>query len=331
MIKYLITAGSLALAAISYNVHAADNKITVALISTQPVEDTRKEWKPLLDDMSKSIGVPVDAFISANYSDVANAIRDGRAQVSWLSNKLALETVEGDKAQVFAQVVKKDGSQGYKSVLIVPQNSPIKSLDDILAKKGTYTFMNGDPKSTSGYLVPAYYAFSQKKVQPETHFKSMTFGNHQKNFLAVAKGEVDVATNNTEDMERLQKELPEEFKKVRVVWTSVQIPNDPVIYRTDLSDAMKGKIETFFLNYGKKNPAQAKTLDEILKLSGFKKSSNAQLIPIADLELFNQLSKNQNDEKKSAAEKQKTFDALMARFGSLSALLTMDRMEKRAK
>ena len=330
MKKTLLVCSGLLLAA-SMQLAQAAEKITMALISTQPVEDTRKDWKPLLDDMSKQIGAPVDAFISANYADVVAAIRDGRAQVAWLGSKLALEAVEGDRAQVFAQVVKKDGSQGYKSVLITQQNSAIRTLDDVVAKKGAYTFMNGDPKSTSGYLVPSYYAFSLKKIQPETHFKSMTSGNHQKNFLAVAKGEVDLATNNTEDMERLQRELPEEFKKVRVLWTSPMIPNDPLIYRTDLSDSMKGKLEKFFLSYGKGGAHQQKVLDEILKLSGFRKSSNAQLIPIADLELFSQLRKNQDDDKKSPAEKQKAADALMARFGSLSALLTMDRMRSGAK
>lgn len=326
----LFAIGSVVLAAASFQVQAAE-KITMALISTQAAEETRKEWRPLLDDMSKAIGAPVDALVSTNYSEVVAAIRDGRAHVSWLGSKLALEAIEGDKAQVFAQVVKKDGSQGYKSVLIVPANSPIRGLEDIVAKKGVYSFMNGDPKSTSGFLVPSYYVFSLKKITPETHFKSVVSGNHQKNFLAVAKGEVDLATNNTEDMERLQKEMPEEFKKVRVVWSSPIIPNDPLIYRSDLPDSMKGKIESFFLNYGKRGKEQAKILDEILKLSGFKKSSNAQLIPIADLELFSQLRRNQDDEKKSPAEKQKTAEALMSRFGSLSALLTMDRMEKRGR
>ncbi len=118
-------------------------------------------------------------------------------------------------------------------------------------------------------------------------------------------------------MERLQRELPEEFKKVRVLWTSPMIPNDPLIYRTDLSDSMKGKLEKFFLSYGKGGAHQQKVLDEILKLSGFRKSSNAQLIPIADLELFSQLRKNQDDEKKSPAEKQKAADGPHAQRGKI--------------
>ena len=330
MLRMFLSAILLFLSCCSHLAAAAESpsKIVVGLISTTTTDETRKQWKPLLDDLSKSIGVQVDAVASTNYADIVNGVREGRIQVAWLSNKIGLEAVEGDKAQVFVQFIKLDGSLGYKSLLIVPQNSPIKSLEDIIAKKGSYSFMNGDPKSTSGYLVPSYYVFARNKITPESQFAKVLSGNHQKNFLAVAKGEVDVATNNTEDMEHFKKDFPEEFKKVRIIWQSTLIPNDPMLYRNDLPESLKAKIEKFFLAYGK-NPAQLKTLEQIHGLSGFKRSTNAQLIPIADLELFTQLRKNQDDEKKSATEKQQAFEAITARFGKLGAVLQLDRNRTR--
>jgi phosphonate transport system substrate-binding protein len=323
---YAITCSAPAAAAAAAAAAGSEpRKITMALISTTTAEETRKNWQPLLDDFAKSMGQPVDAIVSTNYSEIVAALREGRAQVAWMGNKPALEAVEGDKAQIFAQFIKLDGSLGYKSLLIVPQGSPIKSLDDMLKQKGSLSFLNGDPKSTSGYLVPGYYVFARNKITPESQFAKVANGNHQKNFLAVAKGEVDVATNNSEDMERFKKDHPEEFKKVKVVWSSTLIPNDPMLYRTDLPEAQKAKIERFFLNYGKNDARQLKALNEIHGLSGFKKSNNAQLIPIADLELFNLLRRNQDDEKKSPAEKQKVFEEITARFGKLGAVLTLDR------
>lgn len=304
------------------------SKLVVGLISTTTADETRKQWKPLLDDLSKSLGMPVEAVASTNYADIVTGLREGRIQLAWMSNKLALEAVEGEKAQVFVQFIKLDGSLGYKSLLITPQASPIKSLEDVLGKKGSFSFMNGDPKSTSGFLVPSYYVFARNKIKPETQFAKVISGNHKTNFMAVAKGEVDLATNNTEDMEKFKKDFPEEFKKVRIVWQSTLIPNDPMLYRADLSEGLKVKLEKFFLAYGK-NPAQLKTLEQIHGLSGFKRSTNAQLIPIADLELFTQLRKNQDDEKKSALEKQQAFEAITARFGKLGAVLQLDRNRQR--
>lgn len=301
------------------------SKIMVGLIATTTAEETRKVWKPLLDDLAKSIGQPVDSIASTNYADIVGAIREGKVQIAWMGNKVALEAIESEKAQIFAQFIKLDGSLGYKSLLITPQASTIKSLEDVVRTKGTYSFMNGDPKSTSGYLVPSYYVFARNKITPEGQFAKVSIGNHQKNFLAVAKGEVDLATNNTEDMEKFKKDFPEEFKKIRIVWQSTLIPNDPMLYRSDLPESLKTKIEKFFLAYGKPNAGQMKTLEQIHGVSGFKRSTNAQLIPIADLELFNLLRKNQDDEKKSSAEKQQAFEAITARFGKLGAVLQLDR------
>jgi phosphonate transport system substrate-binding protein len=139
---------------------------------------------------------------------------------------------------------------------------------------------------------------------------------------------VDVAAYNTESLDMLKKEAPADFNRIRVIWTSPQIPNDPLLYRKDLPQGMKNKLEDFFTNYGKgKNAtAQKDTLKKILNLSGFQRSNDAQLKPIADLTLFSILRTNMNDAKLSPQEKQKRFDEVSARFGKLSAILESSRL-----
>ena len=69
---------------------------------------------------------------------------------------------------MFAQTVAADGSPGYWSVLIVNKDSPINNLNDMLAKRKELTFGNGDPNSTSGFLVPGYYVFAKTTSPPAT-------------------------------------------------------------------------------------------------------------------------------------------------------------------
>ncbi|MFC3108341.1 phosphate/phosphite/phosphonate ABC transporter substrate-binding protein [Undibacterium arcticum] len=303
-------------------------KITVGLIATTTAEDTKQRWQPLLDDLAKYTKMEVRAVVSTSYNDILAGLKNNSIQVAWLSSKIALDAVEDTQSTIFAQMVKKDGSRGYNSVLITQQHSPIKSFDDILANKGAYSFADGDKKSTSGYLVPAYYVFAKNKVEPEKLFKKITIGNHQKNFQAVVNGAVDVATNNTEELDRLKKELPEQFGKVRVIWSSPLIPNDPLLYRKDLPAGVKARIEEFFFTYGKQKNAgnQAEVLQQILNLSGFQRSTDAQLKPIADLALFSLLRNNMYDNTLSSAQKQKAFEDISARFGKLSATLEMARL-----
>lgn len=303
-------------------------KITIGLIATTTAEDTQKRWQPVIDDFAKYTKMEVRTVVSTNYSDILAGLKSNTIQVAWLSSKIALEAVEDNQSTIFAQMVKKDGSHGYNSVLITPAKSPIKSFEDILANKGVYSFYDGDKSSTSGYLVPAYYAFAKNKVEPERLFRNITVGNHKKNLQAVIAGQVDVATNNTEELDRLKKESPEQFSKLRVIWSSPLIPNDPLLYRKDLPAASKARIEDFFVTYGKpKNPAsQPDVLQKILDLSGFQHSTDAQLKPIADLTMFGLLRNNMYDGKLSTAQKQKAFEEITARFGKLSMALEMARI-----
>ncbi|PXX42051.1 phosphate/phosphite/phosphonate ABC transporter substrate-binding protein [Undibacterium pigrum] len=305
--------------------HAAE-KLTVGLIATTSIEDTRKRWQPLLDDLAKSTGTEVTAAISSNYSEIVSGLKENKIQVAWLSSKVALDAVEDGKSTVFAQMVKSDGSRGYNSLLIASSKSPLTNFDQVSAKPGTYVFSDGDKKSTSGYLVPAYYLFAKNKIDINKLFKKVNVGNHQSNFAAVTQGEADVATFNSEEMDRLKKEAPEQIAKVRVIWTSPLIPNDPILYRKDLSPALKTRIEDFFINYGKQKQAQA-VLKDILNLSGFQRSTDAQLKPIADLTLFSLLRENLNNPSLTDAQKQKKFDEVSARFGKLSFVLEASRIK----
>ncbi len=304
-------------------VQAADApKITIGLIATTSVDDTRKRWQPLLDDLAASSKLEVKSVVSTNYADIVNGLKNNTIQVAWMGNKLALDAVIDGKVVVFAQMVKKDGSVGYSSVLITQKNSPIQTLGDVTSRPGQYTFADGDPKSTSGHLIPDFFVFARNKLNPETHFKKIIVGNHKKNLTLVANHEVDLATNNTEELDRLKKEAPEMLGKLRVFWTSPQIANDPLLYRTDLPDAVKGKVEEFFYGYGKqKQPVQQDVLDKILGLSGFQRSSNAQLEPIAKLEAHSQLRSTANNAGLSAEQKQKASEEINARLKKLEAVM----------
>ena len=49
--------------------------------------------------------------------------------------------------------------------------------------------------------MPGYYVFAQNKVDPKTAFKVVRSANHETNALAVANKQVDVATNNSENLD----------------------------------------------------------------------------------------------------------------------------------
>jgi phosphonate transport system substrate-binding protein len=245
----------------------------------------------------------VNAFFASDYAGIIEGMRFNKVHVAWFGNKSAMEAVDRANGEVFAQMVNADGTQGYYSHLIVHKDSPVKSLDDMLKQGKNLSFGNGDPNSTSGFLVPSYYVFAQNKIDAKSFFKLSRAANHETNALAVANKQVDVATNNSENLDKLKDKLPEKFNDLRVIWTSPLIPLDPLVMRKDLPEASKAKVRDFFFTYGKGSAVEKENLVKLSKLSGFKASTNGQLIPIRQLELFKTRNKFEVDATLAVADK----------------------------
>ena len=213
-----------------------------------------------------------------------------------------------------------DGSTGYYSYLITHKDSPVKSLDDFLKNGKQYTFGNGDPNSTSGNLVPGFYVFAKNNIDPKSNFKVVTTANHGSNLAAVLNKQVDVATNNSEELGKLKGQSPEKAEQIRILWTSPEIPSDPLVWRKDLPDDVKQKIKNFVLVYG--NTERGKSvMNGIYSYGGFRDSSNAQLLPIRQLELFKTKTKVETDTTLSDADRKTKLTEIDRQLAEIEAQL----------
>jgi phosphonate transport system substrate-binding protein len=317
MIKKLLA--SLALSLPLLSAHAQELKeLNFGIISTESSQNLRSDWQPILDDMGKKTGIKVNAFFASDYAGVIEAMRFNKVHIAWFGNKSAMEAVDRASGEVFAQMLNADGTKGYYSHLIVHKDSQLNSLDDVLKHGKDLSFGNGDPNSTSGFLVPSYYVFALNKVEPKGLFKVVRGANHESNALAVANKQVDVATNNSENLDKFQQRQPEKFNQLRIVWTSPLIPLDPLVMRKDLPEATKTKVKDFFYSYGA-TPQEKENLMKLSKLSGFKASSNAQLTPIRQLELFKTRNKIDVDTTLSASDKQTKLSEIDRQLAALTA------------
>jgi phosphonate transport system substrate-binding protein len=319
--RHLLAAAAAAALAATSAAHAQDIKeLNFGIISTESTQNLKADWAPILADMEKRTGYKINAFFAPDYAGIIEGMRFNKVQVAWFGNKSAMEAVDRAGGEVFAQMVNADGTQGYYSHLIAHRDSNLNTLDDVLKSARSLSFGNGDPNSTSGFLVPSYYVFAINKVDPKAAFKVVRTANHETNALAVANKQVDVATNNSENLEKIRERFPEKFKDLRVVWTSPLIPSDPLVMRADLPASAKQKLRDFFYGYGKTDTEKA-NLMKLSKLSGFKESSNRQLIPIRQLELFREKTKLEADDKMAAAEKQSRIGEIDRKLAELNAQL----------
>lgn len=328
MFKKTIAAIAMLGAALGVTAKAnAAETLNFGIISTESSTNLKTVWDPFLADMAKQTGYDVKPFFASDYAGIIEAMRFKQVDIAWYGNKSAMEAVDRANGQIFVQTVAADGSAGYYAHLIVPSDSPLNSLEDLLKHGGKdLIFGNGDPNSTSGFLVPGYYVFALNHIDPKTYFKQVLNAGHEANALAVANHQVDVATNNSENLARLKVTKPEALDKIKVIWSSPIIPSDPIVWRKDLSDDDKTKLKAFFLGYGTERAgftaeqvAAEKAILAGLQWSNFKASTDDQLIPIRQLDLFKKKSKIMADDSLSADEKAKQVAEIDEKLKALEA------------
>jgi phosphonate transport system substrate-binding protein len=296
---------------------ALAQEINFGIIATDSASAQRERWEPFFRDMEKKTGLKVNSFYAPDYAGVIEAMRFNKVQVAWYGNKSAMEAVDRANGEIFAQLMYADGSFGYHGLLITHRDSPYKTLDDVLKNGKAINFGIGDPNSTSGFLVPTFYVFAKNNIDHRTAFKTVRNASHGANIQAVLAKQLDVATNNTEDMGKLEATQPERFKELRVIWQSPLIPSDPFVWRKDLDPAVKAKLKPFIINYAKTDAAEKAVLKNIYNYGGFRESNNDQLIPIRQLELFKDRRKVETDDKLAADERSKQLAEIDRKLAAL--------------
>lgn len=297
-------------------VAAQSRELNIGFISTESSSNLKAAWQPVIEDLQKAVGMTVNTFFAPDYAGVIEAMRFNKVQLAWMGNKSAMEAVDRASGEVFARVVNVDGTQGYWSLMIVHKDSPHKTLDDVLRNRQNLTLGFGDPNSTSGSLVPGFYAFAANKVDPTRDFKRAVRSNHETNILAVAGRQIDVATVASDGVERMKIKMPEKAAELREVWRSPLIASDPLVWRRDLDADTKARVRAFFEGYGR--DAREKANLAKLTLSGFVASDNLQLTPIRQLELARERGKVEADTALAADDRSRKLKDIDARLAELA-------------
>jgi len=302
--------------------------INFSILAPENASSLQSFWQPIIADMEKQTGLKIKPFFGTNYTALIEAMRFKQTDFGWYSNLSGLEATRRANGEVFARTFDPSGDDGYNSILIVPAASKL-TLDDVLKCDKKLNFGIGDAKSTSGTLAPMTYLFAPKGIKPDTCFKTVKSANHQANLFSVANGVLDVATNNSTslrlqgDREKTDAKAPHVAGKVRIIWTSPRLPEDPIIWRKDLDPAVKEKLRQFFLTYGQGDGPEAarqRALMAKISIGGFKPANDAHLLPVREMEATELLeeARTGKDPAKIAAA-QKVLDGIKTEEAALQA------------
>jgi phosphonate transport system substrate-binding protein len=197
-------------------------------------EDTRKAYTPFFAYLAQALRRPdFDLAVTTDWAGLAVAMGSGNLDIAWMGpwGYILANNASGCRA---IATVKYDDKPTYHAIIIArPELRIGKWPEDSRGMSISFA----DVGSTSGWLVPHYYAREVWKIDPRTFWKYNEGASHPANEIAVQAGQIDLATdfdrnrNSMIDSGRIKPDA------TRVVWTSDPLPNDALAVARDFPEA----------------------------------------------------------------------------------------------
>lgn len=230
------------LAATSANAGERPKKLVIGLLPGESAPTVMRLNEPLRAYLEQRLGLPVEMVVGANYAATGEALRFGRLDIAYLGPVTYLLRARSAKLEPFARPSHEVVGPTFQAVIIVPADSPAKSLADL--KGGEVAF--GDPASTSGTWVPRYQLVAAGLVSGRD-YTLRVLGAHDAVALAVASHKVAAGGLSMPVYNRLLKEGKIDSKAVRVLAESPAIPEYMWTFREGLDPTFREEIRKAFI------------------------------------------------------------------------------------
>lgn len=197
--KKLLSIGIAVASAMTFNASAAaPSEINLGILGGQNAADQIGDNQCVADFLNAELGVKTNIRNSSDYNAVIQGLLGEKIDlVINMSPKSYAEIYLSDPKAVDLvgiTVDNTDNSRGYHSVILVKEDSPYQSIEDLKGK----VFSFADPNSTSGFLIPNNQLENtlggNMDNQFDGFFKSVNFsGGHEQDIVGVLNGQFDAA------------------------------------------------------------------------------------------------------------------------------------------
>lgn len=222
---------------------ALPKKLTIGLLPGESAPTVMRLNEPLRAHLEKTLGMPVELTVGANYAATGEALRFGRIDIAYLGPVTYILQSKRAHLEPFARPTHAQVGPTFQAVLIVPADSPARSFQDLRGQDVAF----GDPASTSGTWVPRWMLADAGLVSGRD-YSLRVLGAHDAVALAVASKKVAAGGLSKPIYERLIREGKLDAAKVRVLADSPAIPEYQWTFREGLAPELKEKIRKAFVS-----------------------------------------------------------------------------------
>ncbi len=233
------TAGLLSVAALR-PVMAQSRKLRFGVGPLLPnPEDTKKAYTPVFAHLAKQLGADFELFATTDWAGMAVAMASGNLDLAWMGPWGYIIANNQTGCQAVA-TVKYDDKPVYHAIIIGrPELKVARFPDDTRGMSMSFA----DVGSTSGWLVPSFYAKEVWKINPKDYWKYTEGATHAANEIAVSNGQVDLATDFDRNRNAMIAAGRVKADANKVVWTSDPLPNDAIALPANAPREMAGRVQ----------------------------------------------------------------------------------------
>ncbi|GAB1429600.1 phosphate/phosphite/phosphonate ABC transporter substrate-binding protein [Ignavibacteria bacterium] len=229
-----------------------NNPIKILLTPSVDAQKVSNSAAKLIDFLNKKTGYYFTASFPTSYIAVVEAFGGGKADFAAMNTFSYILAHEKYGVEAKLSVVRRDGEKTYKGQFIARTDSGIDSLYQLNGRKIAYV----DPASTSGYILPKAM-LDGMHVKPAEEVFAMKHDNvvtmvyqRQVDAGATYYSPPDKATGEILDARaRVVRQYPDIYSAVKIIGFTVDIPNDPFVFRKDFPKQTEHKILEALLEF----------------------------------------------------------------------------------
>ncbi len=260
------------------------NTIRMGFTPSESSEKVTANGTVLADILGKATGLKFKIYVANDYTALIQALRSGQVDVAWLAPFAYVIAEKKAGAQLLLKSVRHGMAFSY-SAIVVRQDSPYKTLDDLKGKDFAWT----DPSSSTGHILPKS-ALVALGYDPPNFFAKQTFaGSHESLVLSIRNGSVAAGATYCNDAEgkdgswiRYEKDIRNPNMKLRSIYVTPPMPSDTVSVSSQLlkrSPENVDKIKNALLVLNK-DPAGLDALKNLYSIEGLIEAKPEEYEPL---------------------------------------------------
>ena len=225
------------------NIENSDaQSLRIAVSAIISPDETLVYYQDMFDYLSLKMDVPVKLVQRKTYQEVNDLVRKNSVDAAFVCSLAYIDGKDQFGMELLAVPIVR-GEPRYYSYIIVPDDSSIKSLEELKGKTFAYT----DPLSNSGKLSPEYM-IAQIGENPETFFKLTFFTySHDKSIQGVAEKMVEGAAVDSLVWDFKNATDPRFTSRTKIISKSPPYGIPPLVVSKDIDPTLKEKLGKILL------------------------------------------------------------------------------------